>query len=47
MKELYQSAEMEIVKFSVEDVITTSNDPVCPEHVYDENEGPVVPWPWP
>ena len=27
MKELYLNAEMEIVKFSVEDVITTSGDP--------------------
>ena len=26
MKELYLNAEMEIVKFSVEDVITTSGD---------------------
>lgn len=30
MKELYQDAEMEVVKFSVEDVITTSNTETRP-----------------
>ena len=33
MKELYMSAEMEVVKFSVEDVITTSNDFVPVENM--------------
>lgn len=38
MKELYMNAEMDVVKFSVEDVIATSfgGNPEC------ENEGPVV-----
>lgn len=33
MKELYMSAEMEVVKFSIEDVITTSTDFVPTENM--------------
>lgn len=40
MKELYQNAEMEIVKFSIEDVITTSNTSGNPGGMGGENELP-------
>ena len=33
MKELYLDAEMDVVKFSVEDVINTSNDDTTSEFV--------------
>lgn len=44
MKELYQNAEMEVVNFSIEDVITTSGGA---GGMGGENEGwttPVDPW---
>lgn len=45
MKELYLNAEMEVVKFSVEDVIATSTG--GPGGMGGENEGyttPMDPW---
>lgn len=49
MKELYLNAEMEVVKFSVEDVIATSNGGGVPGSggMGGENEGQTTPWdPW-
>ena len=41
MKELYQNADMEIVEFSVEDIIATSDMPQTPmSNPKCENEGP-------
>lgn len=37
---LFEVPEIEIAKFNVEDVITTSEDPIVPG---DPNETPVVP----
>ena len=39
MKELYLDAEMDVVKFSVEDVIATSGDPAAPEETTTEWQG--------
>ncbi|MBQ7345098.1 MAG: hypothetical protein IJW45_03430 [Oscillospiraceae bacterium] len=41
MKELYLDAEMDVVKFSVEDVINTSNSTTSETHsgLGGENEG--------
>lgn len=50
MKELYMEAEIEVVKFSVADIITTSNNPVPeatdptlePTFPTDPDDGPVL-----
>ncbi len=39
MKELYLNAEMDVVKFVANDVITTSGENVTTEWVPRENEG--------
>lgn len=41
MKELYLNAEMDVVEFAVEDVITTSNSTTSSHYNANcENEGP-------
>lgn len=39
MKELYQNAEVEVVKFSIEDVITTSSTTDTTAYVPHEDDG--------
>lgn len=43
--EEYIRAEMEVVEFETEDVITTSGcvSDICPTYDYDEDELPLVP----